>query len=164
MRAMIVGLLAMALAACAPAPRDVRLAGLDLGNPRTLAALQQNVPVDERAALATYALLHWPQSKFYCGEPIGGSQPLPQTVGEAIDQTRAYEAALETGKAREGTPVRSAAQARDKTLVDRIDYLVLKRDMLRMSPGTPPDPAAPSLPAIERELATLRSELAEARR
>lgn len=161
MRTILLGLGAAALAGCSPAARDVALAGLDLADPATLARLQADLPLDDRGVLATYALLHWPRSRFYCGEPIGGTRALPETIGEAIAQTRAYETALVAAKARQGGGTAlSPALQRERAIVDRIDLLVLKRDMQR---GAMPAPPSSLSRDIERELAALRSELAQLR-
>ena len=101
MRALMIGVVAAAVAGCAPSTRDTPLADLDLADGVTLAALQGALPPNDRALLGTYALLHWPKSRFYCGQPIGGRGPEPSTVGEAIDRTRTYEDALERTRAEE---------------------------------------------------------------
>jgi sirohydrochlorin ferrochelatase len=162
MRVIVIGLLASVLSACAPAVRDIEIAKLDLADGRTLAQLQQKLPLDERAALGTYALLHWPQSKFYCGRPIGGQGSVATTVGEAIDQTRAYEASLALARASASTNAALAIRSEETGLITRIEQLVLERDMLFAQAG----PAAASTPRaadIKSEITALRLELEQLR-
>lgn len=161
MRALVVVVLAAAAAGCAPSVRDVSLSGLNLADGATLASLQKKLPQDDRAALGTYALLHWPKSKFYCGEAIGGSRSLPTTIGEAIDQTLAYETALQVAQNR--TQKRSESggmkdRAAETELVTRIEQLVLERDMLygRMGPAAATSPRGAE---IKTRLAELRHQL-----
>lgn len=162
MRIVMTGVLAAALAGCAPSARDVSLAGLDLADGATLAKLQKALPLDDRAALGTYALLHWPQSAFYCGQPIGGRTAAAATVGEAIEQTRAYERALELAQAKEPPAVASAARIEETALVTRIEQLVYERDQLygRVGPGAHQTRQARE---INKRMAALRSELEQLR-
>lgn len=158
MRAVMIVILASSLGACAPGVRDIAIAELDLADGKTLAELQQALPPDDRAALGTYALLHWPRSKFYCGQPIGGQGGVAATVGEAIDQTRAYEASLALAEAATRTNAALADRAEETGLITRIEQLVLERDMLFGQLG----PAARSNPRmlqIENDLAALRRDL-----
>jgi hypothetical protein len=159
MRTLLIGVVAAAVAGCAPSTRDTPLADLDLADGVTLAALQGALPPNDRALLGTYALLHWPKSRFYCGQPIGGRGPEPSTVGEAIDQTRAYEAALERTRAKERV-VQNANIAREEetALITRIEQLVYERDMLygRMGPTAATTPRGAE---IKESLDTLHSEL-----
>lgn len=163
MRAFAGGILAALLAGCSASPRDVSIASLDLADGTTLAELQSTLPADDRAALGTYALLHWPKSKFYCGQPIGGGNAVASTVGEAIDQTRAYEKALEVAQAQTRASVAMSAKAEERALIDRLEHLVLERDMLFARMGS----AAHDTPrgtAIERQLAEVREELGQVRK
>lgn len=162
MRGVVLGLLAAALCSCAPSVQDVSLAGLDLADGETLAALQNALPQDDRAALGTYALLHWPKSKFYCGRPIGGRAAGADTVGEAIALTRAYETALELAQRSEAATASVAKQTEERTLVTKMEQLVLERDMLFARAG----PAASDIPRvteIKHRLAQLRAELRDVR-
>jgi hypothetical protein len=162
MRVIMSGILAGVLGACAPAVRDMRIADLDLADGKTLAKLQQALPPDDRAALGTYALLHWPKSKFYCGKPIGGRAREAVTVGDAIAQSRAYEASVALAEASARTNAALAARSAETALVTQMEELVLERDMLfgRMGPS-----AASSARAVEikAELAALRQELEQVR-
>lgn len=162
MRGLVMGLLAMALGACAPPVRDVALAGLDLADGKTLASLQQALPQDDRAALGTYALLHWPKSKFYCGQPIGGRAAPAATVGEAIDQTRAYEAALQLAQGNRQTAVALSAGSAEKALITRMEQLVLERDMLRGRLGPEADATVQGKQLAQR-LEEMRAELGRLR-
>lgn len=147
---------AAAVAGCAPAPRDIAIAGLDLGNPAVLTRLQQQLPLDDRGTLGTYALLHWPQSKFFCGEPIGGQQPQARTVGEAIDQTRAYDLALANKQAPVATDRGAERRAQEAAVINRLEQALLERDMRKGS--------GPTDRAAERNIEALRAELTALRR
>ena len=159
MRALFIGVFSAAVAGCAPSARDLSLAGLDLANGATLALLQKQLPQNDRAALGTYALLHWPKSKFYCGEAIGGSRALAAAVGQAIDQTRAYEANLQLAQAKvQSGAVELGGQTADKQLVTRIEQLVYERDMLYAQMG-PAGEASPRGAQIKAGLTELRGQL-----
>ena len=162
MRIIVMGVLTLALSGCAPSVRDVDLSGLDLADGKTLASLQDALPQDDRAALGTYALLHWPKSRFYCGEPIEGRSSIAATVGEAIAQTRAYERRLALARARTDAPVAQTSRNEEIDLVNRMERLVLERDMLRSRMG-PAAETAPEGITINRNLATIRTELAALR-
>lgn len=147
------------LASCSAAPRDIALAGLDLGEPAVIAQISKDLPQRERAAFATYALLHWPESKAYCGRPMfkGADQPL--TVGEAVDKTMHFETALARKRIEEKKQAPSIfeRQAQEKKrLVDEFDQLTLERDML----------ASAAIPASEKDRRTreLDRKLAENRK
>lgn len=161
MRAVLIGVVAAMLGGCAPAVRDRNLAGLDLADGETLAALQAALAPDDRGALGTYALLHWPKSKFYCGRPISGRGSMPTTIGEAIDQTRAYEARL-AAQTQERTAVAMTAQMREKSLIDRMEQLVLERDKLYGQLGPAAD-RTPQGAAIKNRLESMRGELGRLR-
>lgn len=158
MRAIAVCVVAASLAACAPSVRERTLAGLDLADGNTLATLQAALTPDDRAALGTYALLHWPKSKFYCGRPIGDRGVAAKTIGEAIDQTRAYEVALQRVQA--AAQIADAAEpgAAQRALVTRMEALVLERDRLRSRIGPVAD-ESPRGVAISQQLALIRAEL-----
>lgn len=163
MRAGIIAFLALATAGCAPGVQEVPLAGLDLADPATLARLQAELPLNDRAPFATYALLHWPKSKFYCGEPIGGTRPPAATIGEAIDQTRAYESALQSAQARASAADTSATREREKALIDRIDRLVFERDRLRGASDPTIVNRTDLAIKIEQQLQSARGELEQLR-
>lgn len=159
MRILVIGILAAALTGCAQQVRDRPLAGIDFADPSTLAALQNALPLDERGALGTYALLHWPKSRYYCGKPPGRRGRVPITIGDAIDLTRAYEAELEFAQA--ATPIASSQSigtSREAMLIDRIEQLVLQRDRLYLRTGAAGD-AAPQATQINDELNAIREEL-----
>jgi hypothetical protein len=162
MRVIAGAMLAALLAGCSTPPRDISIEGLNLADGTTLIALQNALPADDRAALGTYALLHWPKSKFYCGEPIGGRQALAATVGEAIDQTRAYEVKLAREQANARTTAALSNKAEETMLINRMEQLVFERDMLygRMGPAAD---ASPDGRDIKQRLAIMRAELAELR-
>ena len=147
------------LAACGTPPREVRLAGLDLGQPAVLANLKQGLAPDERAALISYAIFHWPGSKNYCGRPVFAQAVEPTTIGEAIDRTIAFETALTRKQMAEAQPaslVASRAQ-RNQQLVDRFEELTLSRSMLLARPGARAERAR-ELRAIQRQLESVRRE------
>lgn len=158
MRILILGALAATLAGCAPSVRETSLTGLDLADGEILSALQDSLPQDDRAALGTYALLHWPKSKFYCGKPIGGRGALAATIGEAIDQTRAYEIALATARAEARTGAAFSARQQETELVTRMEQLVFERDLLygRMGPAADGTPRGAE---IKKRLGEMRTEL-----
>lgn len=145
------------LSACGTPPRDLRLAGLDLGQPAVLADLKQGLAPEERAALVSYAVFHWPGSKNYCGRPVFAHAVEPTTVGEAIDRTIAFETALTRKQMAETQPASLAARRtqRDQQLVDRFEELTLRRSMVLSRPGARAERAR-ELKAIERQLESFR--------
>lgn len=159
MRALVVVVFAAALSACAQSARDISIAGLDLADGETLGALQKALPVDDRAALGTYALLHWPKSKFYCGQPIGGRVATADTVGEAIALTKAYEAELAKAASQSPSKVVMAADAREGELIQKMERLVLERDMLYGQLGPVAAAATPRGAEITKQLDLMRAEL-----
>lgn len=135
MRQMLCFALCAALAACAMGTqRDVALAGHDLNDPRVVATLGAGLTTSERAAFATYALLHWPNSKSFCGQPTFSKKPAA-TVGEAIEETVGFERALERKRlAERDIPNFWEQRAIDEQrLVDAFDQLTLDRDMVASS-------------------------------
>lgn len=120
------------LASCSPPPREASLAGLDLNDPGTLRTLSRDLSGPDRAALATYALLHWPGSKSFCGRPAFARVRPPATVGEAIGMTLAFDGELAAKRRAERRPGdRFAERAdRERRLVDEFDQLTLERDMV----------------------------------
>lgn len=158
MRIIAAGVLAAVLAGCSASPRDISIEGVNLADGATLAALQNAVPQDDRAALGTYALLHWPKSRFYCGKPIGGTNAEVTTVGEAIALTRAYEAALVRAQQRQEQTPAIALQTEERALITQIDELVLKRDRLRTDAVSRAS-GTTRVAEITRQLADLRVRL-----
>lgn len=147
----LIGLIAT-LSACAVAPRDERVASLDLSDTKVLARLGKSLSVRERGALATYALLHWPGSKAFCGQPVfSGAQP--QTIGEAIDKTLQFEGDLAAKRAAERAPLSPVEQraAEERALIDEFDQLTLDHDMLITS-DLPPKELASKLREIDRKM------------
>lgn len=159
MRALISGVLAAALGACAPSARDVSIDGLDLADGRTLAALQDALPADDRAALGTYALLHWPKSRFFCGQPIGGRIATAATVGEAIALTQAYEAELAATQATKPKLAAQSVRDEEAALVQQMERLVLERDMLYGEMGPVAAAATPRGSAIKQQLEAIRAQI-----
>ena len=161
-RAFLVLAAACLLSACGTPPRDVPLAGLDLGEPTVLAELKQGLAPDQRAALIDYAIFHWPGSKSYCGRPAFARQDEPATIGEAIDRTMAFEAALTRKRLVEvqpASPVALRAQQAQQ-LVDRFEELTLRRSMILAQRGGQVERAG-ELKAIDRQLETVRRERAK---
>lgn len=146
------------LAACAAAPRDIALAGLDLNNPSVIAQVSEGLPRKQRAALATYALLHWPQSKAYCGRPVFKGAAEPRTVGEAIDKTIEFDTALARKRIEEQRPPSIfERRARDhQRLVDEFEELTLEREMLATE-ELPPVEKQKRLEELDRKLADNRA-------
>ena len=141
------------LGGCAVPARDVELAGLDLNDRQVLRSLGQGLKERERGALATYALLHWPGSKSYCGQPAFNRAHQPATVGEAIAVTLAFDQRLAAKRSAErsaDTP-RERQVARERQLVDAFDQLTLDRDRLQAS-ALEPGAKARRLQVIDEEL------------
>ncbi|QGN56110.1 hypothetical protein [Novosphingobium sp. Gsoil 351] len=150
------------LAACGTPPRDVKLAGLDLGQPAVLEKLKEGLSPGEGTALITYAAFHWPGSKNYCGRPAFAQDIEPKTIGEAIDRTIAFETALtrkRMAEAKHATPASERAQ-QDKQLIDRFDDLTLRRDMILSRQGGRTD-RAKELRKIEQQIESVRLERAK---
>lgn len=149
------------LAACGTPPREVKLAGLDLGESAVLEKLRVGLAPGEGAALITYAAFHWPGSKNYCGRPIFAQVVEPKTVGEAIDRTIAFETALARKRMAETEPASLADRRaqRDQQLIDRFEELTLSRSMVLTRVERQAERAS-DLEAIERELETVRRERA----
>lgn len=143
MRCLLVLAGSLALAGCAAAPRDIALAGLDLSSPAVIAQVSEGLPQKQRAALATFALLHWPESKAYCGRPVFKGAGQPNTVGEAIDKTIEFETALMRKRIEEKMPPSIFEQQTQyrRQLIDEFDQLTLERDML----------TSRAMPAAEKE-------------
>ena len=150
------------LAACGTPPRDVRLAGLDLSQPAVVADLKQGLAPQERAALISYAVFHWPGSKNYCGRPAFAQDVEPRTIGEAIDRTIAFEAALDRKRTAEAQPASLASRRaqQDRQLIDRFDDLTLRRDMILDRQGGQADRAS-ELRKIEQQIESVRQERAK---
>lgn len=147
----------LGLAGCAEAPRDMLLAGLDLNDPAVVARLGQELPQRERAALATFALLHWPGSKAYCGQQMFKGAAPPSTIGEAIDRTIEFDDALARKRIEEKQTTTFEQQARRKQqLVNEFDRLTLERDML-LSAGASSADDDGRLRELERQLAANRA-------
>jgi hypothetical protein len=127
-----------AIASCNASVGDMPLAGLDLNDAGVVGQIARQLPDRERTAFKTYALLHWPGSKTYCGRPIAPSARVASTVGEAITQTLEFEAELAaTRLASQAEPASDADRLRERRtdLTDRIENLVLKRDALYVRLG-----------------------------
>lgn len=157
-------MLALCATACAADGRATALQGLDLGDRATLRAIQEQIPRDQRGALATYALLHWPQSKFYCGRPVGPSGTVPRTVGDAIDMTLAFESDRERALAATRAPANAFDRLveRKQETITRIETLVLQRDMVRAKLG-PSAASSAEYRAIAAKLETARADLERVR-
>lgn len=149
----------VALAGCATPARDVALAGANLADPAVLARLGEGLSEKERGALATYALLHWPGSKSYCGRPVFRDGRQPATVGEAVAKTLEFEQALADKRATEDSPTSQfeARAERDKQLADEMDWLTQERDMLATA-QMPAAQLARETKAIEAKLDRVRLE------
>lgn len=145
------------LAGCAAAPRDVALAGLDLNDPAVIARVGQGLPQNQRAALATFALLHWPESKAYCGRPVFKGAAQPSTIGEAIDKTLEFETAL----ARKRSEEKQAASAfeqrahRKQGLVNEFEQMMIEREMLASAALSPAE-RSHRIRELDRQLADNR--------
>ena len=150
------------LAACGTPPREVKLAGLDLGQPALLEKLRKGLAPGDGAALITYAAFHWPGSKNYCGRPVFAQAVEPKTVGEAIDRTIAFEAALDRKRTAEAQPASPASERaqQDRQLIDRFDDLTLRRDMILGRQGGQADRAS-ELRKIEQQIEFVRQERAK---
>lgn len=135
----IISLLAIAaLASCEAPVGDMPLTDLDLNDSRVVSQIARRLPERERVAFTTYALLHWPGSKNYCGRPIGHLGRAATTVGQAVTQTLKAEADLDkvlkelhAGPSSEIETMRE----RQALLTDQIEELVQKRDILYASLG-----------------------------
>lgn len=149
------------LAACSASPRDVKLAGLDLGQPALLAELKEDLAPEEGAALTLYATFHWPGSKSYCGRPAFAQAVEPETIGDAIDRTIAFEAGLTRKRLAESQPAspESLHAQRDQQLIDRFEELALRRSVL-LSRVHSQAARTGELSSIDRELESLRHERA----
>lgn len=126
MRVLLLAFSALALSACSADVRERSLADVDLGNMEVVQALGTELSQDERAALATYVVAHWPRSAAFCGEVLvdeNGQQPT--TIGEAIVMTKWREKERERRLARAARPRTPMEQ-----LLDRRDFLIGQQDQL----------------------------------
>lgn len=161
----IVAASAMITAASCNAPvSDTPLAGLDLNDARVVGRIARQLPDRESLAFTTYALVHWPGSKTYCGRPIAQSERVAGTVGEAVSQTLEFEAALEkTRQASRAEPTSRLERAREQRtlLTDKIEQLVRKRDVLyaRLGESARTSPEAKQLEQEMQQLQSQRSAL-----
>jgi hypothetical protein len=146
MRWFLLSFFVLLSAACAQDVRDQPIAGLALNDMRVLEELGQTLTREERAALATYSIAHWPDAPGYCGEVLANKQgQTPQTIGEAITMTQAREAERAE---------RLAAAALPKTPIDKLlaekhqltgqqEQLYIQMELLESAHGA----AAQDLPA-----------------
>ena len=130
--------IATTFAGCSPDVRERPLVEVDLANSRAVAAIGRHLGVRERTAFTTYALVHWPGSKFYCGSPLRLSASPPRTVGEAIESTLRFEERLAARRSEErDEKTRSVRlEKQDRKLIDRYEALLLKRQMLATAAET----------------------------
>lgn len=150
------------LAACNAPTSDMPLAGLDLNDARVVSEIARQLPDGERAAFTTYALLHWPGSKNYCGRPAWQADRAADTVGEAVARTLRFEADLaRTRQASQAGPASSGERLREKrtALTDQIEQLVLERDALytRLGAAARTSPEAELLQQEMRQLQARRA-------
>lgn len=156
----------MVLASCGQDVRDTPLAGLDLNDRALVASLRERLAPDDRAPFATYALLHWPGSRLYCGSPPNdGAGREPETIGEAIEVTLAREEELEKARAAAVEPQTDFDHQRalETRAIDRVEELVLKRDMLATRLG-PDASKSPEWKRLKRMLDEATEDLAALRR
>lgn len=147
----------LVLAGCAAAPRDLTLDGLDLNSPAVIAQVSAGLPQNQRAAFATFALFHWPESKAYCGRSMFKGALQPDTVGEAIDKTMEFETALarkRTEEKRAGSGFEQLV-ARKQRLVNEFEQMMIEREMLA-SAGLSPEVRDRRAGELERRLADNR--------
>lgn len=159
--------IALSLAGCAlSTPHDISLGNKNLNDPSVVAELSRGLTPEERGAFATYALVHWPFSKSYCGGPVF-SERLARTVGEAIAETQRFEADLARKRFLEKTPdIHEQRLIAEQKLADEFDRLTLERDMLAISPVSPSvrrDRAKEIEEKMAENRAALRALTAEAR-
>ena len=163
-RAIMAVLVMAAIASCDAPISDTHLAGLDLNDARVVSEIARQLPDRERIAFTTYALLHWPGSKNYCGRPIGQSDRAAKTVREAIAQTLNFEADLaRTRQASQAGPTSQSGRLRERQtlLTDQIELLVLKRDALYARLGTAARTSR-EVTLLEQELQQLKARRAAA--
>ncbi|MGX7953809.1 hypothetical protein ACWPM1_14755 [Tsuneonella sp. HG249] len=149
----------IAAAICAGCGLDVReraLADIDLSDQSAVAAIGRQLPAREQTAFLTYALVHWPGSKSFCGKPMKVAGLAPATVGEAIAETIAFEAKLAVTRREATRPLAGVARAveRNRMLLDRYEELLLRRQMLATG-DTPGRDAA--LGALDREIEQIKN-------
>ena len=127
-----------------------------------MADLKQGLAPDERAALVSYAVFHWPGSNNYCGRPVFAQAVEPNTIGEAIDRTIAFETALTRKQMAEEQPATLAVRRaqRNQQLVDRFEELTLRRNMILGRTGRQAERES-ELRTIERDLDLVRQERAK---
>ncbi|MBN9507136.1 MAG: hypothetical protein J0I69_14060 [Altererythrobacter sp.] len=150
------------VAACSAPAADMPLAGLDLNDARVVGKIARQLPDGQRRAFTTYALVHWPGSKNYCGNPIGLSRQTARTVGEAVAQTLRFEAELaKTRLAAQAGPTSQVDRLRERQmlLTDQIEELVRKRDALYGQLGAAAA-TAPESKQIEQKMMDLRDQRA----
>ena len=153
----LVLLISLALAGCAKNQLDTPLAELDLADPSVIRELQSGLGERERAALATYALLHWPGSKAYCGQPLFRG-PQPRTVSEAIEKTIGFQLALERKRAEETRPASSIEQRARRLRGLVVQFDEMEHQIAKTESST--------LPKDEKrsQIATLRAAMDDNRR
>ncbi len=151
-----------AIASCVAPVGDTPLAGLDLNDSRVVSKIARQLPDDERVAFTTYAVLHWPGSKNYCGRPIGQSHGSATTVGQAVTQTLQSEADMAKAlqELNKGPPSEIEGMLEQQALLtDRIEGLVQKRDMLYVRLGAAARTSADAR-LLEREMQELQAQRA----
>lgn len=125
------------LLGCAPDPRSVQLADVDLSDMSTVQGIRSQLTAFEGAAFANYLVKHRSASAHFCGHKLVGPEGNPPvTVGEAINFTLAKDAedrrALEI--ATRLKPFWELEQQR-RDLTDRRDMLVDVQSRLRAEHG-----------------------------
>jgi hypothetical protein len=115
-------LLTLLLATCGGDVRDRRLAEVDLSNMEFVHQLARELGPTEGAALITYAAIHDPASRHFCGRRLLDSRGQePKTIGGAVSLTlkqMAQNRAPERSKNRE-TPAGLLGKQLDEAIFER---------------------------------------------
>lgn len=142
-------------ATCSPDVRDRDLSTIDLADAVAVATIGRQLDSRDRTAFITYALVHWPGSKSYCGRAVAHKSRPAQTVGDAVATTLAFESQLAI------TPQAAARRLKipdqieeNRLLIDRYEALLLQKQMLGNHP-TGPDRKA-KLARIASEMERVR--------
>lgn len=153
------------LGSCAPAPRDIVLADIDLGDMQAVQSIRNRLGAEEARAFASFVVRHHLKSANFCGQPLlGANGRVPETVGEAIDlaaQRDAMERAALLAAQAPKHPRQLAKEAWDNLIRDRdikIDAQARLRSQYGEAAAGRPEwaPLQKRLAEIDRELVAMK--------
>lgn len=135
---------AMHLSGCGQDPYAREISSLDLSDNDVIARMAEELRPEDRGVFKTFAIRHIATSKGFCGNATRHSGSLaPQTVGEAVAQTREWE--VQDAKAdRKPDPAKMSSSDREsyelRQLEDRLVSILDDQAIVLMT-SAHPDPS-----------------------